>query len=143
MFLFFGDETAPGQRSGRNVSDPIICVLPLDHGQQLLALSFECEEPSPTRLLIPVLAPTSIRYGKNIAEFVGKAADCFPDAILPPRSSRLDDMSEDEKEEAIEHQLDLPVPPTPTIESQVRATTLSILLFSASVRRAVQVAVAR
>ena len=117
MFLLFNDDANPSPRSGRNVSDPLVVVAPLPGAQQLIAINFDYDETVPARVLIPTPAPTTFRYGRAVSEWIGKVSACFPDAVLPPAPPNIEAMPDDEREDAIEHQLDLAVPATPTIAS--------------------------
>lgn len=116
MFVLFTGENGefslptPGS-AGRSFTDPILAAIPLSdrHRQQLTCVSFDYEDPTRSALvIIPVMTPSTLHYGKPVAEFISALSSCFPDATVPPAVT-------EPTEEQIESQLDLPVPPTPTI----------------------------
>ena len=111
--LFLVDGKPFQARGERPWSDPVMVVLPLGATTQQVAVKLELDLPAghTATLVLPCIAPSQVHHGRHVAEFVAAVASCFPDAALPPSALTAREPSRD----AVEHELDLPVPPTSNV----------------------------
>jgi hypothetical protein len=111
--LFLLDGKPFQGRGERPWSDPVMVVLPLSATTQQVVVKLELDLPTgrSATLVLPCIAPTQVHHGRHVAAFVAAVAGCFPDAALPPAALTAHEPSRD----AVEHELDLPVPPTSNV----------------------------